>query len=461
MALLPASTSASMELDGDDHLASLMELLPEHPIALQSDDDMPSLLLGFGAEEALASPQLTKENSTEMLGATEYESSHSSSDNGTAIMTSTGAGSASNSRKRRITAARAIESEGGAPKSRRRSQWYALQKEEKAALLRELQFLEARVEFLRHLPENSTADRLAVQKMRENSILRDATRNQQFEFAGMQSVIAGYTVTQQHGPFQRYIKLGASMTERHATLSALKEQTLRDAERYIHERSRFLDVTQKYLTADKFTMSNGDFCVSYFETMPFPGLSNVKQVFDALRFYFSNMDISLTESSGELVTREDGDVTRDQNVAHQRFLRMTSSGLYIESNQVMYSKYVSHEHEHGFGREYAVIAMDFIDDDEVYPYLTDERLRQDLTVALTMKTYPRKVSTVVECTSTNSNSGDDDDEQYDIVVCRSLFAKLHNSPLTVPPQVYSNVVWEAEMCSKEILRAVYDIVNQE
>uniref|UniRef100_K3X3D1 Uncharacterized protein n=1 Tax=Globisporangium ultimum (strain ATCC 200006 / CBS 805.95 / DAOM BR144) TaxID=431595 RepID=K3X3D1_GLOUD len=458
----------ALELDGDDHLASLVELLPEHPIALQGDDDVSSLLLAFDAEEAAvvaASPLLTEElNATELLGATEYESSHSSSDNGnnTAMGTFAGAGIAtsSSSRKRRIAVTRATEPEGdGAPKSRRRSQWYALQKEEKAALLKELQYLEARVEFLRHLPENSTADRLAIQKMRENKILHNASRSQQFELAGMQSAIAGYTVTQQHGPFQRYIKLGTSVAERHATLASLKEQTLRDAERYIHERSRFIDVTQKYLTTDKFTMSNGDFCVSYFETMPFPGLSNVKQVFNALRFFFSNMDISLTESSGELVTREDGDVTRDQNVAHQRFLRMTSSGLYIESNQVMYSKYVSHEHEHGFGREYAVIAMDFVDDDEMYPYLTHERLRQDLTVALTVKTYPRKVSTVGDHTSANSSG--DDEEQYDIVVCRSLFAKLHNSPLTVPPQVYNNVVWEAEMCSMEILRAVYDIVNKE
>lgn len=267
-------------------------------------------------------------------------------------------------------------------------------------------------------------------------------------------------MTQQPSPFERYIKLGVDERDRQATLAALKDETLRDAGRYIHERTRFIDATQKYESMDKFTLSNGDFCISCLETMPFPGLSNVRQVFGALRFFFSNMDISLTESSGELVTREDGGNTVDRDVAHQRFLRATSCGLQVESNEVMYSAYFSQDHEHGFGREYAVIAMDFVNEDELHPYNPDERLRQDLTVALTVKTYPRRVI-AVESAGGGDEAAAAAADQFDVVVCRSLFAKLHHSKnVPIPPQVYSNAVREADMCSKEILRAVYDIVNR-
>jgi len=61
-------------------------------------------------------------------------------------------------------------------------------------LLKEVKYLEARVDFLQHLPQNSTADRLAAQKKRANKILEDAVRSQQFEFAGVQSALVGYAV---------------------------------------------------------------------------------------------------------------------------------------------------------------------------------------------------------------------------------------------------------------------------
>lgn len=44
-------------------------------------------------------------------------------------------------------------------------------------------------------------------------------------------------------------------------------------------------------------------------------------------------------------------------------------------------------------------------------------------------------------------------------MCRSYFSKLHHSDLIVPAEIFDNAVIAAEMCSKEVLRTVYDVVH--
>lgn len=253
----------------------------------------------------------------------------------------------------------------------------------------------------------------------------------------------------QQSPFERNIHLGREPSARHAALVALNGEMLRDAERYLRERSRFLDVTQKYSSMEKSTTANGDFVIQVFEMMPLQGVPSVRLVYDALRFFFFNMDISLTESSGELVVREGKDELAEQNVCQQRLLRSASCGVQIETNCAMLGSYSAADNENGFGREYAVVTMDFVNDDELYPYKPHERLRHDVSAAITLRTFPRKVSTV------------GDGEEFEIVLCRSYFSKLHHSEeLIVPSEVFDSIVLDADMCSREILRTVYDLVHR-
>lgn len=262
----------------------------------------------------------------------------------------------------------------------------------------------------------------------------------------------------QQSPFERYIRLGRDPSARHAALVALKGETLCDAERYLRERSRFLDVTQKYSSMEKSTTPSGDFVIQVFEMMPLHGVPSVRLVYDALRFFFFNMDISLTESSGELVVREGKDELAEQNVCQQRLLRAASCGVQIESNCAMLGRYNAQDDENGFGREYAVVTMDFVNDDELYPYRPHERLRHDISAAISLRTFPRKVSTVSDGGATG---GEDGDGEFEIVLCRSYFSKLHHSDeLIVPPEVFDNIVLDADMCSREILRTVYDLVHR-
>lgn len=205
---------------------------------------------------------------------------------------------------------------------------------------------------------------------------------------------------------------------------------------------------------EKSTAPNGDFVIQVFEMTPLPGVASVRLVFDALRFFFFNMDISLTESSGELVVREGKDELVEQNVCQQRLLRSASCGAQIELNCAMTGSYSFRDSENGFGREYAIVTMDFVNDDELFPYKSQERLRQDISAAITLRTFPRKVSPV------SDGGGEEEEEQFEIVMCRSYFSKLHHSDeLLVPSEVFDNAVVDADICSREILRTVYDVVH--
>jgi len=282
-----------------------------------------------------------------------------------------------------------------------------------------------------------------------NKVLEDSARAHQLELAAVQSATASYSISNQ-SPFHRCIHLGANWEDRQATLAMLKDQTLRDAERYNSQRTRFLSVTQKYVTIEKFTLPSGDFCIVNFEICPLDGISSVKQVYDALRFFYFNLDISLTESSGDLVVREQkNDSSLAADASHQRFLRTGIGGLEIESNQVMFSEYHAQDYENGFGREFAVIAVTSVDKDDLFPYKPDERLRHDLAATATLKTYPRKVGHADAVLN----------EEFEVVLVRSYFMKVHQSNLATPSEVFSKAEFAAELCSKEIFRTVSSIVH--
>lgn len=61
-------------------------------------------------------------------------------------------------------------------------------------LLKEAKYLEARLDFLAALPQNATAARALERLERENRILRDAMKSQQFELASAQSALANQSV---------------------------------------------------------------------------------------------------------------------------------------------------------------------------------------------------------------------------------------------------------------------------
>lgn len=72
----------------------------------------------------------------------------------------------------------------------------------------------------------------------------------------------------------------------------------------------------------------------------------------------------------------------------------------------------------------AVVVVDFVSDDELFPYKPSERLRKDITAALTLRAYPIRKTT----TNGGLQHRDTRDEAV-IVLTRTYFGRLHKSEI--------------------------------
>ncbi|KAF4317247.1 hypothetical protein BBO99_00009701 [Phytophthora kernoviae] len=157
---------------------------------------------------------------------------------------------------------------------------------------------------------------------------------------------------------------------------------LRDARRFMSERIRFMDLSIPSSEQSCFVSPSGDYCALKFVVMPLEGTCSAKQVFDTLKFYLFHMEIMISEVTGDLTLCEE-EYPDSQAVSQHHFLRSTPSGHQVESNDAIFCHFDETNDEFGDGRAYGVIAIDYVDKDELHPYTPNKRLRQDLTSILT------------------------------------------------------------------------------
>lgn len=260
------------------------------------------------------------------------------------------------------------------------------------------------------------------------------------------------------------------MSARREVLLQLKGPKLREAERYIAERSRGMDELKTYSEEERFETPSGDFCSLRFDIIPIRGARSVRAVFDAMLFYISNIEISISETLGHITIREDDD-SSDASISHHRLVTRVGASIQSESNTVLFSEFTENagngqaddtnddDDAGGDGREngFGIIASDFVDDDELYPYRPLERVRRDVSAMMTVTPHilmakkktkksssPRRKG--AETSSYNGTSSsdhetydneDDDDENEEkdgegdeeliVVMKRWSLAKLHKS----------------------------------
>lgn len=233
-----------------------------------------------------------------------------------------------------------------------------------------------------------------------------------------------------------------------ATFAALKHRILDDAERYVNERALFINPTQEYSQSSDFTVPTGDHCFLGFDVLQLDSFASVKQVFDAMRVFYFNMEITWTETSSELMLREGDYESGDEDVALQRFVRSTPCGTQIESNTVLFSKF----RQGGRESDSAVFVVNFVDEDELFPYRSSERLRQDITAVLTLRASP----------TTKEKPGrlHGDLSDYQIVMTRAFFGRLRTSEeLEIPSSVVQSVVGGCKFWFKTMLKTVGELAR--
>uniref|UniRef100_K3X3D2 START domain-containing protein n=1 Tax=Globisporangium ultimum (strain ATCC 200006 / CBS 805.95 / DAOM BR144) TaxID=431595 RepID=K3X3D2_GLOUD len=322
-------------------------------------------------------------------------------------------------------------------KTKSRKPTYLVRKEEKDLLLEQVEKLTAQVSFLRQrsgITEWQGKDQQLLQKEITNNMLREAVRNQQLAFLSAQSAISELMTVPERCPLDSYIHLGKDWTKRRETLVAMKAQKIHDARKLLEKRVQFMDPTKEFTEDTCFSTEAGDYCQVSFQTIPLPGATSVRQVYDTLHFLTQNMERTMSAAIGTVVT-SDGDDNWDKTILHRRMVHSNVHDVLTESNFVVFTDFINDPNQwtksngNGCGsssgrcvssKELGVIVLDYVDEDELYPYRSRQCVRQDVTSVMTLRSVPCKPKP----------GSDGQQQEHVVVITKWIMLKLrHNSEI--------------------------------
>lgn len=209
------------------------------------------------------------------------------------------------------------------------------------------------------------ADPSQQQSTAKWKVLSNTIKSQQLGVAAAQSLAMECTRTQYLHPLHSRIRLGKNWGERRATLMAMRESKLKGAYDYVMARSRFATDSQD--SNEQYETDEGDICFVGNTVVKFPGVQSLEQVFEALCFYLTNMEISISETLGHITVREDYDMV-EGSAYNARIVSSDSNGISTESNTIVFMQLIREDDLRFGGEPCVVVASDCVDEDELYPY---------------------------------------------------------------------------------------------
>jgi hypothetical protein len=196
-------------------------------------------------------------------------------------------------------------------------------------------------------------------------------------------------------PIKAFIHLPRDLHDRRELLRKLRETRLRRAEEVLAQRLHYMDAFKPYTSEERFVDDAGLFHCKRFDILQFDGLASGRPVYDALLFYHNNIEISMTETLGHLVLREDGDDADEGNPVlwNNRMVTHVTNGYTEEMNIVGFTHYRERDATTDSDVEVVgVIACGSVDEDDLYPYMPSERVRKDMAASYTISECRRKKS---------------------------------------------------------------------
>ncbi|GAB9473854.1 hypothetical protein Gpo141_00011000 [Globisporangium polare] len=234
--------------------------------------------------------------------------------------------------------------------------------------------------------KNAARALLAVSE-HNNTVLRDSIRSEQLALATSQCVVSGLLSREHANPLSiNHIRLGSDWDDRRRTLLGIKDRTITHACEYIKARSRFLDPLERHAYEESFVNPNGDFCCARYDMYQFANVTSVKQVYDALVTYLFSIEISVSERLGDITTRDDFD-SIENSITSFRLLT-AKDDVPVEKHGVLFMDFFD-EYELFGGEPCGVVAIDRVEEDELYPYTPKERMRKDVSVAMVLRPHWR------------------------------------------------------------------------
>lgn len=243
-------------------------------------------------------------------------------------------------------------------------------------------------------------------------------------------------------PLTRFVHLGRDRASRQAALLGMKPAKLADAHAFLEQRCPRLDPNRKFADAQQFDTPEGDAVVVLLYMEKLEGARSVKQAYEIMVNQMYNIELRVSEKLGNITIREDDDLG-DHEFQQIRLVSTTPSNVPMESNSVVYYSYKENDEEHNEGRECAIATSDFVDEDELYPYRPDDRLRRDM-------------SGIVRLTSHKTGPADDDVE---VMITRYGHMRLRQPTFTVSPQVWKETAASIGRWTDYFLNSISDMLK--
>ncbi|POM57624.1 Hypothetical protein PHPALM_37837 [Phytophthora palmivora] len=303
-------------------------------------------------------------------------------------------------------------------KEKRRKCTYASRREKAHELRDEVHRLESQVAVLKVRSagpgQESEVDAVLRNTQKENAKLGESIRAHHLHVAKMQSAISQCLKSQQSHPLYTRICLSKDWNQRRAKLASIREEKLVNAYNFVMDPRRYDDTDRTTYSDELFESADGDFCGIRFETVQFPGVKSLQQVYDAAMYYLTNMEISITERLGHVTVRDDYE-TIDGCVYNARVLSKVHHSVTMETSSLLFPKMDP-------DGKYGIVVLDSIDEDELYPYNPTKRVRKD--VSATAVFTARREPTV------NGVEG-----ELIVTMRGSAFLKIHKPQFALPEHV--------------------------
>jgi hypothetical protein len=185
-------------------------------------------------------------------------------------------------------------------------------------------------------------------------------------------------------PLSTYIHLPVDAAERDHILSTMREPKLQAAYRYMSERVRFLNLGIPHRQGECFDLPNGDAVNSGFDVIPFDSQFSLRDVYEEFQFWLRHEEITISEKIGVLTIRESDDSESFQ-YNQSRLLTTILDGVEIESNMALF---VTCEEGTVEKPGFALCTIDFVDQDDLYPYRSADIGRKEQTGAILLVEVP-------------------------------------------------------------------------
>lgn len=327
---------------------------------------------------------------------------------------------------------------------KKRKATYLVVKEQQEALQDEIEALQQQLQALQDEGDGGAAQRRDLYaSVATNMALCEDVEQQHIRIAGMQGLVSEYMQSKGKDVMGMRIHLGREWAARRETLLAMKDERLARGFRYVMARYQHVQPLKPQFSEERFEEDNGDFCCVCSQVIPFPGVQNLRKVFDAVRFTVDTLEIAISEQLGHTTLRDDyDDVEAGAFVSNYRLSSGLDCGVTAELNAVAFGQYVEKEGEQPYG----IMAIDSVDVDELHPYHPNECVRKVLHGTVLLLPVRRK------------KKGSSEDEVV-VVMLRSFFVKTCRPQFDVSElamqELRDNVTRWGDVVLQAIRRMIY------